>query len=74
MELNENALDLAEARIEGERAAGVKAVRLSLVCEGADECIDCDRPIPEARRKAAPFARRCIGCQQAREQNMKRSA
>lgn len=27
-------------------------------------CIDCGEEIPEARRKASPGCRRCIGCQQ----------
>jgi len=26
-------------------------------------CIDCDEPIPEARRRAVPGATRCISCQ-----------
>lgn len=74
MEMNEKALDLAEARIEGERAAGVSAGRLSLVQSGTDACIDCDRAIPQARRKAAPFAKRCIGCQSDHEKSLRRSA
>ncbi|WP_346915386.1 TraR/DksA C4-type zinc finger protein [uncultured Roseibium sp.] len=31
--------------------------------QGADECVDCGDPIPEARRLALPSARRCAGCQ-----------
>lgn len=27
------------------------------------ECLDCDDPIPEARRQAAPGCQRCIDCQ-----------
>jgi DnaK suppressor protein len=30
-------------------------------------CIDCEQPIPEARRKANPEATRCIGCQSKKE-------
>jgi len=26
-------------------------------------CEDCEEPIPEARRKAVPGVRRCVGCQ-----------
>jgi phage/conjugal plasmid C-4 type zinc finger TraR family protein len=26
-------------------------------------CIDCDEPIPEARRRAVPGCTRCINCQ-----------
>ena len=27
------------------------------------DCLDCEEPIPEARRKAAPGCQRCINCQ-----------
>jgi DnaK suppressor protein len=30
-------------------------------------CIDCGHEIPSARRKAAPSATRCIGCQEKHE-------
>ena len=30
---------------------------------GAMICIDCDQPIPAARRAVAPHAFRCISCQ-----------
>lgn len=33
--------------------------------ESLPECEDCDKPIPEARRKAVPGVRRCIACQEA---------
>lgn len=32
------------------------------------ECEECDRPIPEARRKALPGVRLCVKCQSALEQ------
>ncbi len=32
--------------------------------EGLSECIDCDEPIPQARRDAVPGVRRCVGCQE----------
>lgn len=28
-----------------------------------EECEDCGEPIPEARRRAVPGVRRCVGCQ-----------
>jgi phage/conjugal plasmid C-4 type zinc finger TraR family protein len=31
-------------------------------------CEECDAPIPEARRKAVPGVRLCVGCQQARDE------
>ncbi len=30
-------------------------------------CIDCGKPIPEARRKAAPGCDRCVSCAQKHE-------
>lgn len=35
--------------------------------EAATECGECDAPIPEARRKAAPGCTRCIRCQEQYE-------
>lgn len=35
--------------------------------ESATECEECDRPIPEARRKAIPGVRLCVQCQAALE-------
>nr|WP_255596822.1 TraR/DksA C4-type zinc finger protein [Cognatishimia sp. MH4019] len=34
---------------------------------GNSDCVECGRQIPEARRQAAPFADRCIDCQQDKE-------
>lgn len=31
-------------------------------------CIDCDEPIPDARRRAVPGCCRCIDCQRAFEE------
>lgn len=33
--------------------------------EGPTHCVDCDEPIPEARRHALPGVRTCIACQSA---------
>lgn len=35
--------------------------------EHTGDCIDCGEAIPEARRKALPFAQRCIECQEINE-------
>jgi phage/conjugal plasmid C-4 type zinc finger TraR family protein len=34
-------------------------------------CIDCDQPIPAARRAVAPHAFRCISCQTEFERHIK---
>lgn len=33
----------------------------------ASECVECDEPIPEARREAIPGVVLCIDCQQERD-------
>ena len=45
--------------------SAVQALRRSIE-EVADntECEDCGEQIPSARRKAVPWARRCVDCQQ----------
>lgn len=44
------------------------ANRAQLATQAAnDDCIDCGDEIPTARRKAAPWATTCIGCQSIRE-------
>jgi phage/conjugal plasmid C-4 type zinc finger TraR family protein len=34
---------------------------------GLEECEECGEQIPEARRRALPGARTCVGCQSARD-------
>jgi phage/conjugal plasmid C-4 type zinc finger TraR family protein len=35
--------------------------------DGRAECEECGEPIPEARRRALPGARTCVGCQSLRD-------
>ena len=37
--------------------------------ESATECDECGEPIPEARRRALPGVRLCIGCQSEAEKS-----
>lgn len=37
--------------------------------ESLRHCDECGAPIPEARRKALPGVRLCVGCQQARDKS-----
>lgn len=39
--------------------------------DAAEECEDCEAPIPEARRQAAPGCTRCVFCQQRHERRMR---
>ena len=59
--------ELADARFEQERAAGVQAARNALSGGGSRVCRDCEGDIPEARRKALSNAIRCATCQTLRE-------
>ncbi|HWT41458.1 MAG TPA: DksA/TraR family C4-type zinc finger protein [Sphingopyxis sp.] len=46
----------------------VEAARLRLLSgAGADHCDDCGERIPDARRKALPASRTCVGCQSIRD-------
>lgn len=38
-------------------------IRHRPIGESRETCIDCDEPIPEARRLAVPGCRRCVDCQ-----------
>lgn len=65
--MNERDLERSEARVEQERDRSTRAVRAAVTQPGNVECSDCSATISEARRKAAPFAERCIDCQRAHE-------
>lgn len=43
--------------------ARLRAGRVAAAVESAATCIDCDEPIPEARRRAVPGVRLCVECQ-----------
>lgn len=64
-------LDIASELEESERAHGTAMVRAALQAQGADECHDCGGTIPPERRKAAPWATRCVYCQEALEAGRK---
>ncbi|MBZ0164581.1 MAG: TraR/DksA C4-type zinc finger protein [Notoacmeibacter sp.] len=60
-------MERAEAFVAAETAAGIARVGAAVTGTGADVCADCGEAIDAARRKAAPFATRCVGCQGAYE-------
>ena len=39
--------------------------------ESLENCEECDAPIPQARRKAVPGVRLCVGCQSERDAESK---
>lgn len=63
--------ETGEARVEQERDAKVSAARHALRQQGTVECVDCEREIPEARRRAHPSATRCLECQEVAETDQK---
>lgn len=61
-------IDRANALNDDFQAAALRAARRRLAAgESLTECIDCEEPIPEARRRAVPGCRRCIQCQRSHE-------
>jgi len=55
-------------QIDDTVADAVKSARARLpLGEGAQYCEDCGEEIPEARRKALPGTRTCVGCQSERD-------
>ena len=56
--------DQIDASVDDE----VKRARSQLISgDSALTCVECDREIPEARRKALPGVQLCIACQTIRE-------
>ncbi|MND22332.1 hypothetical protein D3C80_127080 [compost metagenome] len=69
-------VDMAEATEAMDRAlrinaAQTAAARLDGPPADARDCDDCADPIEPERLKAAPGARRCLCCEEARERQMR---
>ncbi|WP_341990349.1 TraR/DksA C4-type zinc finger protein [Azorhizobium sp. AG788] len=64
-------LDSAQRIEERTRAAEIDAARAAVRRPGAEVCTGCGDPIDEARRLAAPWATRCVVCQNAVERHMR---
>ena len=60
-------IEQAEARVARERDLKLEQATRLVAGFGRTDCKDCGCAIPEERRNAAPFAERCIECQQAFE-------
>ncbi|TJW61019.1 MAG: hypothetical protein E5V97_22140 [Mesorhizobium sp.] len=80
MKAGDAAIELAERRVELERAASIARVRAAARSQYSAEEIsgprfcDCGEPIPEARRLAMPGCRRCIDCETFIERQSRRRA
>ena len=69
--MNENQFEQAQMLDEVARATGIEKARKNLMAKGTLDCIDCGNEIPEKRRNAVPYARRCAGCQTIYERTHK---
>lgn len=65
--MDERFLEYAENAVRAEQDRSVQQVTQSLRATGCAECVDCGDEIEPARRAAAPFAVRCVTCQQMTE-------
>lgn len=61
---HERDFELAERLAEAERDNAVERACAQVAGVGSANCIDCGEPIEAARRAAAPWAVRCLHCQQ----------
>ena len=66
-EVHEADFEMAERATYAEVEAQTLRAQRSLSAKGCATCCDCGFEIDPARRAAAPFAARCMPCQQAFE-------
>lgn len=65
--MTERFIEQAEATVQFEADMAVKKVQSTLAPSGRTDCEDCGEEIGAERLAVAPFARRCVPCQQATE-------
>ncbi|HBN1987770.1 TPA: DUF2732 family protein [Escherichia coli] len=61
------AMDLVQQRVEEERQRHIRAARAKTPGVSRVLCIECEAPIPPARRRAIPGVQLCITCQEIAE-------
>ncbi|RWE48556.1 MAG: hypothetical protein EOS79_08460 [Mesorhizobium sp.] len=80
MKAGDAAIELAERRVELERAASIARIQAAARGQYSAEEIsgprfcDCGEPIPEARRQAMPGCRRCVDCETFIERQSRKRA
>ncbi len=72
--MNECQIEAAEASVERERTSLADRASAAISGTGSDECNTCGEEISPERRAAAPFAQRCLACQNHAEQRARRYA
>ncbi|MEL0569349.1 TraR/DksA family transcriptional regulator [Citrobacter werkmanii] len=66
-------IDNASTLEDLQREAALSMHRLNHSAVSATHCVECDEPLPEARRKAYPGCTMCVDCQGEQElQNKQR--
>lgn len=65
--MTEQQFEMASALAESDRADAIAAAGRLVAVPGTAECEGCGDQIPPERRQAAPWATRCLGCQEAHE-------
>lgn len=61
---NEELMQQAAERIEAERHRSIAVASAAVAVSGTEICLDCGATIPPERRLVAPWAKRCIECQE----------
>jgi len=62
-----DSMDLVQQRVEEERQRHILTARTKTPGVSRVLCIDCDAPIPIARRHAIPGVQCCVTCQEIAE-------
>ncbi|HCQ8805949.1 TPA: TraR/DksA family transcriptional regulator [Escherichia coli] len=62
-----DAMDLVQQRVEEEHQRHIRAARAKTPGVSRVLCIECEVPIPPARRRAIPGVQLCITCQEIAE-------
>lgn len=69
--MDERDIEVSEANVAMEAVRAVSKIRGQIAEAGTDECEACGAIIPEERRKAAPWATRCLCCQELAERSFR---
>lgn len=62
-----DSMDLVQQRVEEELQRNIHIARTKAPGVSRELCIDCDTPIPQARRSALPGVQCCVTCQEIAE-------
>jgi len=65
--MDERDYEMAERKVALERDTAIGRASAAVAQNGTAYCMRCGEEIPAERRKAAPFAERCVECQTIKE-------